>query len=58
MISKTILPAVILLLILSGCDNDKKVVSDPAGAENETTSLSEGTQKITPRPIPDPIPTY
>ena len=58
MISKTILPAVILLLLLPGCDNDKNVGRDPASAENETTSLSEGTQKITPRPIPDPIPTY
>ena len=58
MISKTILPAVISLLLLSGCDNDKKVGSDPASTESETTIPSEGTTKITPRPTPDPYPTY
>ena len=58
MISKTILPAVILLLLLPGCDNDKKADRDPASAESETTILSEGIQKLTPRPTPDPYPTY
>ena len=58
MISKIIFPAVILLLLLSGCDSDKKVGRDPASAESETTILSEGIQKLTPRPTPDPYPTY
>jgi uncharacterized lipoprotein NlpE involved in copper resistance len=57
-ISKTIFPAVILLLLLLGCDNEKKVGSDSASAKSETTILSEGTQKITPLPAPDPYPTY
>ena len=58
MISKTILPAVILLLLLPGCDNDKEVGGDPASEESEQTIPSEGTQKVTPLPAPDPYPTY
>jgi uncharacterized lipoprotein NlpE involved in copper resistance len=57
-IRKTIFTAVILLLLVSGCDNDKEVGGDPASAESEQTIPSEGAQKVYPLPVPDPYPTY
>ena len=54
MIIKNIPLVVILLILLTGCDNEKQSVSE----ESETTIPSEGAQEITPRPIPDPYPTY
>ena len=58
MINQQIFSVIIILLLLSGCDSETKVGSDPSGAEIETTIPSGGTQKITPRPTPDPYPTY
>ena len=58
MIRKTIFTAVILLLLVSGCDNDKEVGGDPASEESDQTIPSEKTQKVTPLPAPDPYPTY
>ena len=54
MIIKNIPLVVILLILLSACDNEKQIVSE----ESETTIPSEGVQEVTPRPIPDPYPTY
>ena len=54
MIIKNIPLVVTLLILLIGCDNEKQSVSE----EIETTIPSEGAQEITPRPIPDPYPTY
>ena len=56
--NKQIFSVIILLLLLSGCGNEKKVGGDPSSAESKTTIPSGGTQKITPRPVPDPYPTY
>ena len=54
MIIKNIPLVVMLFILLSACDNEKQIVSE----ESETAISSERVQEITPRPIPDPIPTY
>ena len=56
--NKQIFSVIIVLLLSSGCGNEKKVGGDSSSAEIETTISSGGIQKITPRPTPDPYPTY
>lgn len=46
---KKILIIVIAYVFISGCDYEEKVVSEPA---------VEKSNKIVPRPAPDPYPTY